>query len=243
MNDLRGEVSKIRWFHHIDLGHGLVTPGEGDCRAILKTLRLPDSLAGLTVLDIGAWDGFFSFECERRGAKRVLATDSVCWSGSGSGPGWGTKAGFDLAKRALGSQVEELKIDVMDLTPERVGRFDLVLFLGVLYHLRHLLLGLERVAGVTAPGGCAVVETFLDLMGLRRPAAAFYPGAELAKDPTNWWGPNPGAVEGLLHSAGFNRVLKISAPSRLGCLGAGLRARSLSRAQQGRGVFHAWREA
>ena len=96
---------------------------------------------GLSVLDIGAWDGFFSFECERRGASRVVAADYFSWHGSG----WGTKAGFTLARDVLGSKVEDVDIDVMDLTPERVGTFDLVLFLGVLYHLRHPLLALERV--------------------------------------------------------------------------------------------------
>ena len=98
-------------------------------------LDLPASLEGLTVLDIGAWDGFFSFECERRGASRVVAADYYSWHG----PGWGTKAGFQLAREALGSRVEDVDIDVMDLSPERVGTFDVVLFLGVLYHLRHPL--------------------------------------------------------------------------------------------------------
>ena len=65
------------------------------------------------------------------------------------GAGWGTKAGFTLAREALGSRVEDIDIDVMDLSPERVGTFDVVLFLGVLYHLRHPFLALERVASVT----------------------------------------------------------------------------------------------
>jgi tRNA (mo5U34)-methyltransferase len=115
---------------------------------------MPADLSGKAVLDIGAWDGFFSFEAERRGASRVLATDSFCWDGGG----WGSKAGFELARHALKSHVEDKWIVVEDLSPETVGVFDVVFFLDVLYHMRHTLLVLERVASVTsgllASSGC-----------------------------------------------------------------------------------------
>src|SRR5207244_3092089 len=124
--DVCEEVTKINWFHRIDLGHGVVTPGIDDSPAKLARLGLPDDLTGKTVLDVGAWDGFFSFEAERRGARHVLATDAFSWGGGG----WGTKHGFELAHRALGSRVESRWIDVLDLSPETVGTFDLVLFLG-----------------------------------------------------------------------------------------------------------------
>ena len=126
-DELQQRVSALRWYHTIDLGHGVVTPG---------------------VDDIGAWDGFFSFEAERRGAARVVASDFYAWHGEGWGSGQG-KAGFELARRALGSRVEDVDVDVMDLSPDRVGLFDIVLFLGVLYHLPNPLLALERVAAVT----------------------------------------------------------------------------------------------
>jgi tRNA (mo5U34)-methyltransferase len=200
MTDLRSRVEAIRWYHTIDLGGGIVTRGVDDSKLRLARVQLPESLAGKSVLDIGAWDGFFSFECERRGAARVVAADHFSWHGTG----WGTKAGFTLARQALGSRVEDLDIDVMDLTPERVGSFDLVLFLGVLYHLRHPFLALERVASVTR--GQLILETVVDLVGFRRPAMAFYPGRELNNDPTNWWGPNVPAVRGMLESLGFNQV-------------------------------------
>jgi hypothetical protein len=69
--ELQREVAGIRWFHRIDLGGGVVTAGEDDTPDKLSTLGLPERLDGLSVLDIGAWDGFFSFEAERRGARRV----------------------------------------------------------------------------------------------------------------------------------------------------------------------------
>jgi tRNA (mo5U34)-methyltransferase len=204
IGNLRERVAALRWYHTIDLGSGIVTPGVDDTPQRLARLSLPQSLEGQSVLDIGSWDGFFSFECERRGAARVVATDYYSWHGGG----WGTKAGFELAREALGSRVEDVDIDVMDLTPERIGTFDLVLFLGVLYHLHHPLLALEKVAAVTR--GTVVVETVVDMVGLDRPAMAFYPGSELNGDPTNWWGPNPAAVVGMLETVGFHEARPVT---------------------------------
>jgi tRNA (mo5U34)-methyltransferase len=229
--DLRRDVAALRWYHTMDLGPGVTTPGIDQTPYRLARLALPASLAGLTVLDIGAWDGFFSFEAERRGAARVLATDFYSWHGVGWGTGQG-KAGFELARRALGSKVEDLDIDVMDLTPERVGVFDVVFLLGVLYHLKHPLLALERVAALTRQR--LIVETVIDLTGIRRPAAAFYPGTELNADPTNWWAPNVPAMEGMLHTVGFPTVRTVTAlpspPARW--------ARAAYHVLRGRNRFH-----
>jgi tRNA (mo5U34)-methyltransferase len=239
-NDLRARVAAIRWYHTIDLGDGVTTNGVDDSPQRLARAQLPASLEGLSVLDIGAWDGFFSFECERRGASRVVAADYYSWHGSG----WGTKAGFTLAREVLGSRVEDIDIDVMDLSPERVGTFDLVLFLGVLYHLRHPFLALERVASVARDR--LILETVVDMVGLSRPAMAFYADRELNNDPTNWWGPNVPAVRGMLASLGFERVTTVtrlpSAPYRA-VRAAYHRLRGKNSLQsafrQDRAVFHA----
>lgn len=245
---LRERVARVNWFHSIELRPGLTTPGSDDTAARLDLLRIPPDLAGRTVLDVGAWDGFFSFEAERRGAARVVAADHFAWHGDN----WSDKSGFELARRALGSRVEDVNIDVMDLSPERVGSFDLVLFLGVLYHLRHPLLALERVAGVTA--GSLILETHVDLTWVRRPAMAFYPGQELGWDPTNWWGPNPAAVAAMLRAVGFKRVELVtpnSVPYRTvrAMRRSGRYLRHLARHRvsprerldQGRAVFHAFK--
>lgn len=240
--DLRTRAEAIRWYHTINLGGGVVTRGVDDSPVRLARVQLPESLHRKTVLDIGAWDGFFSFECERRGAARVVAADHFSWHGTG----WGTKAGFTLAREALGSRVEDIDIDVMDLAPERVGTFDVVLFLGVLYHLRHPFLALERVASVTRD--YLIVETVVDLVGFRRPAMAFYPGRELNNDPTNWWGPNIPAVVGMLESLGFRKVTIPTSPP--GALYRAARAfyhrvrgkNTIAEAfRQDRAVFHARR--
>jgi hypothetical protein len=136
----------------------------------------------------------------------LLAADSWAWRRPGG------KDGFEYARRALGSSVEDLEIEVLDISPETVGQFDVVLFLGVLYHMRHPLLALERAASVTRE--LLTVETLVDLTFLRTPAAAFYPSALLG-DTTNWWGPNRAAVEGMLRAVGFERVVSYRTKRRL----------------------------
>ena len=245
MTDLQSKVEALRWYHTIDLGRGIVTKGVDNTPLRLARLDLPASFAGRSVLDIGAWDGFFSFEAERRGAARVVAADHYSWHGLGWGRGNG-KAGFELARQALDSRVEDADIDVMELAPERIGTFDIVLFLGVLYHLPHPLLALERVASVTS--GLLVVETVVDMVGVGRPAVAFYPDRELNGDPTNWWGPNVPAVHGMLRSVGFERVRTVTPPPSAIFRAARALAHSLrgknrldAAFRQDRAVFHAWK--
>src|SRR6266545_273409 len=244
MQDLKSRAGAIRWYHTIDLGGGVVTRGVDDTPQRLARVQLPSSLAGLTVLDVGAWDGFFSFECERRGAARVVAADYYSWHGGG----WGTKAGFNLAREALRSRVEDIDIDVMDLSPERVGTFDVVLFLGVLYHLRHPFLALERIAPLVRQR--LVVETVVDMVGFSRPAMAFYPSRELNNDPTNWWAPNIPAMRGMLESVGFSRVETVTGtrgPLYRAARAAYHSMRGKNRLgaafRQDRAVFHAYKRA
>lgn len=198
--ELRKAVNAIRWAHRIDLGNGIITPGEWNTPEVLSRLQLPADLSGQTVLDVACWDGFYSFAAEQRGAERVLATDSFIWQA-------GHKEGFLLARQALQSKVEAAEIDVLDLSPEQVGVFDIVLFLGLLYHMKHPMLALERAASVTKR--LLIVETVIDLLYLPGKALAFYPGSELGRDDTNWFGPTPAAVEAMLRAVGFARVERV----------------------------------
>jgi tRNA (mo5U34)-methyltransferase len=127
--ELRKAVNAIRWVHGIDLGKRHRHPGEWNTPEELSRQQLPADLSGQTVLDVACWDGFYSFAAEQRGASRVLATDSFIWEA-------GHREGFESAHRALQSKVEVAEIDVLDLSPERVGAFDIVLFLGLLYHIK-----------------------------------------------------------------------------------------------------------
>jgi tRNA (mo5U34)-methyltransferase len=236
---IRAEVAKLGWWHRIDLGHGIITPGTDDSPRKLARLGMPADLTGKSVLDIGAWDGFFSFEAEKRGAARVVAIDAS-WSGPDGGP---TKYGFTFAHRALGSRVESHHLSVYDVDPATLGTFDLVLFLGVLYHVRDPLGALERVRSVTA--GTAIIETETDMLWTRRPALGFYPGAELNADASNWFAPNVPALLGLARAAAFSNAevhSRSSLPHRIGRAFRHWRARGtplLHSVQRGRCVVHA----
>ena len=198
----RSEMESIQWFHSIDLGYE-VTSGfkQLDLLRAEADVIFSYPVAGKTVLDIGAWDGFFSFEAERRGASRVLATDWFCWSG----PGWGTQAGFNFARAALGSRVEDREIDVPNISPETTGMFDVVLLSGVLYHVKDPLGIIEKVAAVTRE--CLVIETAVALVNVAEPAMALLHVLDRNKDPTNWWAPNPACVMEMLKVSGFKNVL------------------------------------
>jgi len=215
-NLLSERVAALRWYHRMPLPGGIVTPGVSDAPRVVSRLRLPESLAGKSVLDIGAWDGYYSFACAQRGAARVLATDSFAWSGES----WGTNEGFLLARDALKLRdiVADQQIDVMEISPERVGgTFDVVLFLGVLYHLRDPISALERVASVC--GGLLILETEIALDWLPFEAARVYPDRELNEDDTNWYAYNVKALAGLLRRAGFKDVAVVYRTSLLRRLG------------------------
>ena len=194
-------AADITWFHSHAFPDGERTEGVKPADVLAKEAEVifRHGVAGKSVLDVGAWDGYFSFEAERRGAARVLATDHFCWSGEG----WGTKAGFDHAHARFGSKVDTLDIDVPDISPETVGTFDVVLFLGVLYHLKDPLKGLFQMASVTREMLVVETETAFDI--LPWPVMRYYEGTELNNDPTNFWAPNSKCLEAMFRDVGFTR--------------------------------------
>ena len=229
------------WWHTIDLGHGVATPGHKSADALrheLAAMALP-GLTGKTVLDIGGWDGYFAFAAERLGASRVAVIDHYMWSMDSRGqqaywrrcmehgiaprpyhetefwhpdtlPG---KRGFDLAREALGSEVEPIVADFMTCDLAAVGTWDVVFHLGVLYHMEEPLTALRRLAAVT--GELAVVETeAIVVPGLEHEAMwRFFASAELNGDISNWWAPNLTGLVGALQAAGFASVTPTLGPS------------------------------
>ena len=187
-------MASIPWRHSIPLGHGIVTPGTDPHHLREAYLNIPERLDGLSVLDIGAWDGYFAFQAEARGASHVVAIDE-----------WKTnRAGFDVAHKLLDSKVEPHAMSVYDL--ELLGPFDVVFFFGVLYHLKHPLLALEKIRDVCKADSLLILETHIDLPRIERPVCAFYERNEAADDDKNWVGPNRACVEAWLRSSGFSRV-------------------------------------
>jgi len=195
------------WFHTIDLGNGIVTPGVDLSQQKLELIGLPEDLSGASVLDVGSFDGFFAFEAERRGAARVVAADDFCWSRPDDPLLDGR--GFDIARWALGSSVEKVRVSVEELRPETVGgTFDYVLFMGVLYHSQDPLRYLRNVFSVC--NSTLIVETHIDALDQGRPMMVFYPNGTLNGDPSNFWGPNPECVKEMLLEVGFRQVDVIS---------------------------------
>lgn len=207
-SELKSRIDRLQWHHQIDFGNGILSNGNTkiDVLRVQADAYFRNGITGQSFLDIGCWDGFNSIEAHRRGASAVLATDHFAWSKQC----WGNRECFELARAQLAPSIKVLDIDLPDMTPERVGQFDVVLFAGVFYHLRHPFLALENLAKLARK--TFIVETHLDGMDQARPVMIFYPGKELADDHTNWWGPNPACVEAMLRDVGFPRVEYIQHP-------------------------------
>ena len=193
------------WYHTMYLGHGLLARGSRDTIALLPSLRLPASLSGKTVLDIGSAEGFFSFECEARGAARVIALDLPAPVSR--------RATLRRLKELFASNIELVEGDVEEPDVLAGSSADVVLFLGVLYHLRNPFLALSRLRQVTREA--LYLETHVVNASLPKlppfgaeepPFAVFYERGELAGDPSNWWGPNVSCMRAMLRAAGFHRV-------------------------------------
>jgi tRNA (mo5U34)-methyltransferase len=217
IDDFRERVGKLRDHFHspFDFSHGITTRSvhvQRRFRRRMRLLQIPEDLTGKTVLDIGAWDGFFSFEFERRGAKRVLAIDSFAWDEKREWPR-GLEC-FLLAREFFNSKVEYQRLDAHDLSPEAIGTFDLVFCAGLLYHLRHPLAALEKIRSVTA--GQLILEThqLIPAVHERVPLITFFPGDEegvrlnfAGGFPTRAW------LSAALTTAGFARHEFVYTPS------------------------------
>jgi tRNA (mo5U34)-methyltransferase len=205
------------WHQRWQIFDGVYTPGINSIEFMLDSLGAPKDLTGKRVLDVGAWHGCVSFECERRGAAEVVALDPSDPEG----------AGFCQIAEAIGStRVRHVKGTVYNLDPKQFGYFDVVFFCGVLYHLRYPMLGIDNLRRVCV--GEVFTETHvlddqvvlpngkgLKQVPLRQLSSAladtpvwqFYRTNELCNDASNWFAPNCAAVIQSLESAGFETKL------------------------------------
>jgi tRNA (mo5U34)-methyltransferase len=180
------------WHHAFEIYPGLVTPGTYQPGFLLEKMQLPADLRGLRVLDIGTSDGFFALQLARRGAE-VVAIDYREKQ----------QHGYGVMELLNPVQIEYHRMNVYELADKGIGQFDLVLFLGVLYHLPDMLRALHLIRQYCR--GTLFVETHSENDFCPDIAAArYYQGATLGNDHTNFWAPNRLCVFDMLHDTGFN---------------------------------------
>ena len=227
---LQRYVDRMSWYHCIELGDGVVTKGIKPAEVIGREWELfaLGDLQGRSVLDIGGVDGGYAFRAERAGASSVAVVDHYVWSADPDAYGriysdeiaagrtppaphqsaaWHpedlpARWRFDAARQALGSQVRAIATDFMSCDLRRIGTWDVVLYLGVLYHIEDPVRAMRRVAAVTRQQ--AIIETEAVVVpGEPAPLWRFFPRGEHNNDRTTVWAPNMGALLGLLGLAGF----------------------------------------
>lgn len=208
---LRLQVAEREWYHTIDLGRGIETPGYFDLREVAQQV-LPASLYGARCLDVATFDGFWALELERRGAAEVVAIDILDprrWDwpvGSEDSvvralaERKGAGEGFEIVTSALGKQIERHELSVYDLDPDRLGRFDFVYVGSLLLHLRDPVRAIERVRSVCQGRALFVdaIDPVLTRLHPRRPLASF----DGIGRPW-WWKVNLRALERLVRAGGF----------------------------------------
>lgn len=203
------------WYHRIELPGGIVTPGWAPMYK--DAFRLPADLTGKRVLDVGAWDGFWTFEALKRGARQAVAIDD--FSQLRQRPdfkeenNWKT---FDLCRKALGyseERCQRMTLSVYSAREDKLGRFDIILFFGTIYHLRHPLLALDRLSSICNDDlyvESAILDDYSPYrggLGKGYPGgqvvAEFYPDDQYGSDATNWWVPTLPCLAHMTRSAGF----------------------------------------
>jgi len=214
--DLLNKIKAIPyWYHRIELPYGIITPGWAPINPL--AYRIPDTLNGKRVLDIGAWDGYWTFEALKRGAKEVVAIDDFSdYLGSLDKNQRKAWEPFDLCRSALGYSEDRCKridMSVYDIDEETLGLFDIVFFFGTLYHLRHPLLALDKISAICKNEICiesAILDDFSPYRGGfghgypgQQMVMEFYPGKQYGNNETNWWAPTLYCLMNMTFAAGF----------------------------------------
>ena len=204
------QLDSLRWYHRIELGDGIITPGlawENLWRPVEKAIRGLD-LCGKRVLDIGCWDGKWTFLAESLGAT-VTATDWVSQR-------WGRRDTFLFAAKILGSKATYMPhCDVCKLSDTfKKGSFDVLLFMGVLYHLRYPMLALSQVRRVLSTNGRLVLESHA-IKDERTSAIYFNYCEPNIEDKSNWSFPTTLALRKMIESSYFEIQQEVHSPTDL----------------------------
>lgn len=188
-------VESVRhWHHSFEIFPGLQTPGTYNPAFLWNKLGLGENLHGLRALDIGASDGFFSRGLRERGADVV----SVDYRDKKTN-------GFGVMERLYGETFDHRRANIYDLRPADLGTFDIILFLGVLYHLPDMMGALARVRSLAR--GKIYIESHSENDFCPNIAAArYYVHDTLNKDWTNFWAPNRLCLLDMIFDSGLDAV-------------------------------------
>jgi len=205
-NDLADKINDIAWYHQFEFGNGLVTKTILDLREINEAnTRFLDNVdfRGKTVLDVGCWDGYWSFFAERKGAAYVLAIDDLTQRQQ-------DESGFRLAHEIYQSKVEyRSDVSVYELSRVLQQQFDIVLYMGVYYHLTHIMNGFSEVRRVVKSSGEIIVEGGV-INDTQRAYTEFYYGDEgnepYRKTKSNWFMPTRRCLKDMLKCCYFDIV-------------------------------------
>jgi tRNA (mo5U34)-methyltransferase len=211
------KINQAKWYHSFEVLPGVVTPGKNPtdaARIFQERFHLPKDLSGRRALDIGALDGPYAFELERRGAE-VVAIDI-------QNP---DRTGFNTAKLVRGSKARYVQGTAYDLKKLLTGKFDIICFFGVYYHMKHPLIAFEQIHDILADDGTLLLEgecllnhaespelpdskpsEFVDTLAKSSlPISMFYPRTYKG-DPWNWFIPNLACVRAWLEASGMELV-------------------------------------
>lgn len=228
------QVSKLGWYHTIDLGQGVSTPGFLDNRPTTHLFGLPDDMTGMRALDIGTYDGFWAFEMERRGATDVIGIDldspldhdlprlakKRLLEESGSEETVQGKVnaqlaqvgmqlpgdGFRLAKQILGSKADRRVLDVYRVSPETLGTFDVVMISQLLLRLRDPQTVIENMFSVTRRFAIVAEPYDPELEAFPRPVSEFVGTEKVGA----WWGHSIKSMKKMMEVAGFDPVEEVA---------------------------------
>jgi 2-polyprenyl-3-methyl-5-hydroxy-6-metoxy-1,4-benzoquinol methylase len=203
-------------YHRWEIAPGLYTPGthvDFEPSERFEELGIPQDISGLRALDVGAWDGAYTFELAKRGAE-ATALD----------PQDPDVTIFNAARRILNVQVNYIRGNVYDLTEKTHGKYNIVLFTGVYYHLKNPVLALQRIREILEDDGRLYIEGATCSHHLARQLASSVPGAsfkslvrlvdgmpislfdwghEIYDHPSNWFFPTTACLRGMLSDCGF----------------------------------------
>jgi len=178
------------WYHRFEIYPEIWTPGVYDASGTLSELKLPVDMKGMRVLEIGPADGYFTKMLSARGAS-VVAVDYAAKD----------HYGFELMERLAEVSYDFRQCNIFDLDPKALGSFDVILCLGVLYHLPDPLHGLWKLGNISAPR--LILETLVSTKYGDECVAEFIPGISPNGDYTNFWAPTTKCCEMMLGDVGY----------------------------------------